>query len=85
MRYCDPSQRAAMEIARGVSPDRPDFSFSSTVEEVLHERLARLALPAIYGLCCGHTEDQTVLPIGVKAILDGTEASLKIIEPALSG
>lgn len=85
MRYCDPSQRAASEIARGVSPDRPDFSFSSTVEEVVQERLARLSLPAIYGLCCGHTEDQTVLPIGVKAILDGTEASLKIVEPALSG
>jgi len=84
-RNCDPAQRAAMELAvGGFGAGRPDFSFSSTVEEVLQERLARLSLPAIYGLCCGHTEDQTVLPIGVNAILDATEGKLQIVEPALS-
>lgn len=86
MKDCDPSARAALEYPINyAATGRSDFSFSSTVEEVLHERLTRFGVPAIYGLCCGHTEDQTVLPIGVRAILDGTEGNLQIVEPALSG
>ncbi len=86
MMMCNPAERAHLEQpAPGAHADAfLDFSFSSTVEEVLQERLMRFNVPAIYGLCCGHTADQAVLPIGVRAVLDGTEGSLRIVEPALS-
>jgi muramoyltetrapeptide carboxypeptidase len=86
MMMCNPAERAHLEQpAPGAHSDAfLDFSFSSTVEEVLQERLSRFNVPAIYGLCCGHTADQTVLPIGVRAVLDGTEGTLRIVEPALS-
>jgi len=86
MKNCNPAERAHLEQPPvGAHPDSLlDFSFSSTVEEVLQERLVRLNVPAIYGVCCGHTEDQTILPIGVNAEVDGTEGTLKILEPALS-
>lgn len=85
MKNCDPSERALLEQpVNYLGTGRPDFSFSSTVEEVLQERLARLSVPAIYGLCCGHSDDKIVLPIGVKAILDGTEGKLQLVESALT-
>jgi muramoyltetrapeptide carboxypeptidase len=82
MKAVEPHERATQELALG-SIEAPDFSFSGSVEEVLQERLSRFAVPSIYGISCGHTENQTVLPIGVRATLDGTERSLWITEPAL--
>jgi len=86
MKNVNPAERAHLEQpSPGAHPDSLlDFSFSSTVEEVLQERLGPIGVPAIYGVCCGHTEDQTVLPIGVNAEIDGTEGTLKILETAFS-
>jgi muramoyltetrapeptide carboxypeptidase len=89
MAKCDPAERTPMERqvinpATGHPDALLDFNYSSTVEEVLQERLSRLSVPAIYGLCCGHTADLTVLPIGVNAVLDGTNGKLQITESALS-
>jgi muramoyltetrapeptide carboxypeptidase len=87
MLLCDPVDRAMMELmpylVRMDPKEVMDHQFSSTVEEVLQERLSRFRVPAIYGLCCGHTEDQSVIPIGVRATLDGTEG-LRIVESAVT-
>ncbi|MEM3832473.1 MAG: LD-carboxypeptidase [Thermoprotei archaeon] len=54
-----------------------------SLEEVIQDRIGRLNIPAIYGLCCGHGEHKITLPIGVKATLDATNATLRIDEPAV--
>ena len=82
MKAVEPHERAAQELSLGLT-EPPDFSFSSSVEEMLHERLSQFAVPSIYGICCGHTENQTVLPIGVRASLNSTEGALTITETAL--
>lgn len=58
----------------------PKYTFS--LEEVIQDRIGKLGIPAIYGLCCGHGEHKITLPIGVKATLDATNATLRIDEPA---
>jgi len=83
MKLVDPVERANQELSVA-SLEKPDFSLSSSVEEVLQERISRLSVPAIYGVCCGHTENQVVLPIGVDATLDADKGRLSIDEAAVS-
>jgi len=59
------------------------FPRSKTLEEVLAERLGGLGVPVLYGFPFGHGEHNAVLPLGVKAVLDGDAGNLEIIEPAL--
>lgn len=59
------------------------FPRSKTLEEVLAERLGGLGVPVLYGFPFGHGEHNAVLPLGVKAVLDGDAGNLEIVEPAL--
>ncbi|MGB9729866.1 MAG: S66 peptidase family protein [Thermoprotei archaeon] len=66
---------------KNYEPSKPKYTFS--LEEVIQDRIGRLNIPAIYGLCCGHGEHKITLPIGVKTTLDATNAVLRIDEPAV--
>ncbi len=61
-------------------PDKPQ----PTVLEVFKERLGDLGIPVIYGLSIGHIREQCTLPIGIAAELDTTNATLTLLEPAVT-
>jgi len=63
---------------------RGRFPCSFTLEEVLQDRLARLGIPVLSGLCFGHGKYKATLPLGIKALLDTKKKSLTILEPAVS-
>jgi muramoyltetrapeptide carboxypeptidase len=54
------------------------------MEQVLRERCEPLSIPTLRGAMIGHIEDQTVVPIGVRARLDVDDGTLTLLEPAVS-
>lgn len=56
---------------------------SFSVEHVLEERCAGLEIPVVRGLMIGHVEDQTIVPVGAMAELDGDTGSLTVLEPVV--
>lgn len=49
---------------------------SFSMEHVLRERCLNLGVPVVRGLMIGHVEDQTVVPVGAMAELDGDAGTL---------
>lgn len=56
---------------------------SLTLPEILHELLAPLAIPVLYGFPCGHSRYRATLPLGTLARLDSESATLTVLEPAV--
>ena len=54
-----------------------------TLQEVLKERLGSLKIPIVYGLPFGHIPNNATLPMGAKAVLDGKNGDLQIVEEFL--
>jgi muramoyltetrapeptide carboxypeptidase len=52
--------------------------WSTTVADVLLERLAPLGVPVLGGLPVGHGRDQVSVPVGVPAILDAGAGTLSV-------
>lgn len=72
-------------IAFGKFTEVPGASGNSySVEEVLQQRSDSLGVPVISGLMIGHVNDQTVVPIGIMAELDGDAGTLRLLEPAVT-
>ncbi len=55
-----------------------------TLEEILHERLVPLGIPAFSGAYIGHVENLVTLPIGVRVEVDASLGSLRFLEPAVA-
>ena len=53
------------------------------MEEVLRARCENLGIPVVKGLMIGHTQDQTVVPLGLIARLDADERKLTLLEMAV--
>ena len=53
---------------------------SFSLQEVLYDRLFPLKIPVVYGLSFGHIKNKMTLPFGIKAKLNATEQSLKLLE-----
>ena len=51
---------------------------------VITERLAPLGIPVAAGLPVGHDDVNHTLPLGVRARLDATNGSLRLLQPALA-
>ncbi|MCP9807828.1 LD-carboxypeptidase [Cyanobium sp. HWJ4-Hawea] len=51
---------------------------SFSLEEVLRERTADLAIPVVAGLKVGHGDANAALPLGVRAVLDGDRGLLQL-------
>lgn len=54
-----------------------------SIEEVLRDRCEPLGIPTLRGLMIGHVEDQTVVPLGVRARLDVDAGTLSLLEAAV--
>jgi muramoyltetrapeptide carboxypeptidase len=55
-----------------------------SIEEVLRDRCEPLGIPTLRGLMIGHVEDQTVVPLGVRARLDVDAGTLALLEAAVT-
>ncbi|WP_250458846.1 S66 peptidase family protein [Microbulbifer litoralis] len=74
-------QVAGIAFGKFTEADVDGNSFS--IEHVLRERCAGLEVPVVRGLMIGHVEDQTVVPVGAMAELDGDAGSLRLLEPVV--
>ncbi len=52
-------------------------------QEVCADRLGRLGIPVVAGLCFGHVRDKATLPVGVMAELDAEAGTLTLLEAAV--
>jgi muramoyltetrapeptide carboxypeptidase len=65
--------------------ERPDSKLESpTVEEVLEERLGRLAIPVAFGAAVGHGSRNVALPYGTMVELDTRDGTLVALEGAVA-
>jgi muramoyltetrapeptide carboxypeptidase len=55
-----------------------------TLSEVLAQHLAPLGVPAFQGALFGHIADQFSLPVGVRAEIDATAGTIRILEPVVA-
>lgn len=67
-------QVAGIAFGKFTEADTDGNTFS--IEHVLRERCAGLGVPVVRGLMIGHVEDQTVVPVGAMAELDGDAGTL---------
>ncbi|WP_308367453.1 MULTISPECIES: LD-carboxypeptidase [unclassified Microbulbifer] len=74
-------QVAGIVFGKFTETDTDENTFS--VEQVLRDRTAGLAVPVVRGLMIGHVEDQTIVPVGAMAELDGDKGSLTLLESPL--
>ena len=55
-----------------------------TLSEVLDQHLAPLGVPAFEGLLVGHIPDQFSLPVGIRAEMDATAGTIRMLEPLVA-
>ena len=55
-----------------------------SLEDILRDRAAALGVPVISGLSFGHIEQKLVLPLGIRATLDGDAGTVSIDEAAVT-
>jgi muramoyltetrapeptide carboxypeptidase len=70
-------------IAFGKFTETTTTGNTFSVEEVIRDRCAGLGVPVVLGFMIGHVNDQTVVPIGIKAELDGDQGKLSLLEAAV--
>ena len=70
-------------IAFGKFTNASYGSNTFSVEEVIRARCENLGIPVVKGLMIGHTQDQTVVPLGLTARLDADERKLTLLEMAV--
>ncbi len=80
----------AAGIALGVfndcdyKPTDPDFGDTTSLWEVISDRLGSLGIPVLYGLSFGHVANNATIPMGIDAELDTSTATLKLLEEAVN-
>lgn len=62
-------------------PDEP--SRSLTLREVLSDHLRPLGIPCFYGSMIGHIRDKFTVPVGVRAEIDASAGTIKLLERAV--
>lgn len=55
-----------------------------TVSEVLAQHLAPLGVPAFQGAMFGHVADQFSIPVGIRAEIDATAGTIRMLEPVVA-
>lgn len=58
----------------------PEGEASLTLAEVLDDHFAHRAVPSVYGYSFGHIAQQFTIPVGLRARLDTSNASLTLLE-----
>jgi muramoyltetrapeptide carboxypeptidase len=75
-------QAAGIVFGKFTDTDTDGNTFS--IEEVLRDRTGDLGIPVVRGMMIGHVSQQTVVPIGIEAELDGDAGTLRLLEPAVT-
>lgn len=75
------SRAAAVLFGRCTDCNYTGPTFS--LEEILTEKLGRLGIPALSGLSFGHIDQKLVLPLGVRATVDGDAGTVALDEAAV--
>ncbi|MCK7597199.1 LD-carboxypeptidase [Microbulbifer sp. CAU 1566] len=75
-------QVAGIAFGKFTEADINENTFS--MEHVLRERCAGLGVPVVRGLMIGHVEDQSVVPVGAMAELDGDAGTLVLRDPVVA-
>jgi muramoyltetrapeptide carboxypeptidase len=63
--------------------DKPSFSYSFSLSEVLYDRFSALNIPVVYGLSFGHIKNKFTLPFGVIAELNADTKIITLLEKAV--
>lgn len=71
-------------IALGKFTDADYDGNTFSLEEVFRMRFESLGVPVVRGLMIGHIRDQTYVPLGINARLDGDKGTLELLEAAVS-
>jgi muramoyltetrapeptide carboxypeptidase len=74
----------AVGIVFGKFTDSDTDGNTFSIEEVLRDRTADIGIPVVRGFMIGHVHEQTVVPIGIEAELDGDAGTLRLLEPAVT-
>ena len=74
----------AAGIVFGYCTDCPVEGPSFSLEELLHQHIGSVGVPAMAGLAFGHREKQLTLPIGLPATLDAAAGTLTFDEAAVT-
>ncbi len=74
-------EAAGIVFGKFTDSDTDGNTFS--LEEVFRDRTADLGIPVVRGIMIGHVREQTVVPIGIEAELNGDEGTLRLLEPAV--
>jgi muramoyltetrapeptide carboxypeptidase len=74
----------AAGVVFGYCTDCPVEGPSFSLEELLHQHVGTLGVPAMAGLAFGHREKQLTLPIGLPATLDAAAGTLTFDEAAVT-
>lgn len=64
-------------------PEDEDYGLSTSLEEVITDRLGKLNIPVLYGLPIGHIKDNATVPFGIEAELSIPNGSLTLLESAV--
>ncbi|MBT8147632.1 MAG: LD-carboxypeptidase [Gammaproteobacteria bacterium] len=70
-------------IVFGKLTDTDYDSNTFSMEQVIRDRCEPLGIPTLRGVMIGHVEDQTVVPLGVRARLDAEAGILELLEPGV--
>jgi muramoyltetrapeptide carboxypeptidase len=57
---------------------------SLTLDEVLQDHIAPLAVPAWQGAMIGHIDDQYTIPLGIEVEIDADAGIIQMLEPAVT-
>lgn len=74
---------AGIVLGRFNDCEADDMDRSLSLYETLHDRLAGLGIPVMYGLSFGHIDKNLTLPFGVRARLDTETQTLTLLESAV--
>lgn len=64
-------------------PEDEDYGLSTSLAEVITDRLGKLNIPVLYGLPVGHIKDNATIPFGIEAELNIANGSLTLLESAV--
>ena len=67
-----------------MNPARRSAQRGFTLSEVLDHHLSPLGVPAFQGALFGHVENQYSLPVGIRAEIDATEGTIRMLEPVVA-
>lgn len=68
-------------VCAGCDSEKNEGNF--TLEEVIHNRIAPLKIPSMYGFSFGHVPHNCTLPIGARANMNTETFNLKIVAPVV--